>query len=398
MNIPALHTLANGIIIGVCLAISFGLAAFKQMTHAVNPKYRRACYFFIAASSTIAIGHLAELLAADFGYQSLDLFSMLVLVLASSQALMFTFMLILLFDGRYVTPANVLKYASPSLFFILLYVVSCCYEADLNVYSWAEWCAGVTHNFPLAVRSLFGVTYTVQLFVYTRLFFRKKCHYATYLKQFPKERVSELELRWTTRAFLYALAVGIGAWILLVCPGALPEFFFSALIVVFYPAFAWLYANFHYTYELLRRLVIEQQDEKLSQPPPPESDMEDLIRYLQPDDNRLFEELEAYLQKERPHLDPNFNRNDLLKVLGTNERNLSAAVGRATGLTLQNYLLRMRIRYAMDLLLVPDNVDCTIEYIAAASGFKSMRTFNRNFRELVKMPPSEFRQQKTAYS
>ena len=109
----------------------------------------------------------------------------------------------------------------------------------------------------------------------------------------------------------------------------------------------------------------------------------------------MFEELEAYLQKEQPYLDYNFKRDDLIKALGTNERNLSAAVGRATGLTLQNYLLRLRIRHAMDLLLLPDYANHTIEDIAGASGFKAMRTFNRNFRELVKMTPTEFRRQKS---
>lgn len=217
MDIPALHTLTNGIIIGICLSISFGLVCFKQMAHAINPKYRRACHFFIAASLIIAAGHLAELLVDGFGvYRSLDLFSILVLVLASSQALMFTFMLILLFDSRYVTFANVMKHAAPSLVFILLYVVSCCIEADVCVYSLAEWRACVVHNLPLAVRTLFGVTYTVQLFVYVRLFFRKKHRYITHLKELTGECISKLELRWTMRAFLYALSIGIGAWVLLV--------------------------------------------------------------------------------------------------------------------------------------------------------------------------------------
>ena len=119
------------------------------------------------------------------------------------------------------------------------------------------------------------------------------------------------------RAFLYALSIGIGAWVLLVCPGPIPEFSFSFLIVVFYPAFAWLYTNYHHTYEMLRRFIVEQ-DGKLPQPPL-EADMGDLICYLQSgDSNHLFEELEAYLQKEQPYLDYNFKRDDLIKALGTN--------------------------------------------------------------------------------
>ena len=51
-----LHALTNGIIIGICLSISFGLVCFKQMAHAINPKDERACRFFIAASLIIAAG------------------------------------------------------------------------------------------------------------------------------------------------------------------------------------------------------------------------------------------------------------------------------------------------------------------------------------------------------
>lgn len=378
---------------GACLTICFGLFTSEQIRNATQPKYKVACYYFIGATFLIGIGHLAESLMLDFQYQSLEMFSMLVLILASSQALMFTFLLILLFNSRYVTSGRIVRHAAPSLLFILAYIISCYIEPDISVHSFNVWGEQIFHNLPLTVRTLFGVTYFIQLLVYTHLFFRKQHHYTTQIKQLSNQHKSQLELRWTTRAFLYALGIGVGALILLVYPGAVPELTFSFLIVIFYLSFAWLYTKFHYTYELLRNLIIKQ-DEQLPKPPP-EADMEELICYLQPImNNRLFEELEAYLKTERPHLDANCTRTDLYKALGTNERNLSTAVGRATGLTVQNYLLRLRIRHAMELLLLPDNTNHTIEDIAYASGFTSISTFNRNFRELLKKTPSEFRQQR----
>ncbi len=107
--------------------------------------------------------------------------------------------------------------------------------------------------------------------------------------------------------------------------------------------------------------------------------------------NRIFEQLEAYLKKESPHLDPNFRCPDLPAIIGTNERYLQAAVVRATGLTLQDYLLRLRVRYAANELIIPDDTR-TIEQVAFASGFTTNRTFRRNFKRLLHQTPQEFRE------
>ena len=98
--------------------------------------------------------------------------------------------------------------------------------------------------------------------------------------------------------------------------------------------------------------------------------MEELICYLQPDDdnNRLFKDIEAYFQKEQPYLDPDFRISDLPRTIGANPHKLSTAVGRATGLTVQDYVLRLRIGHSADLLLLPENAERTIEDIAFSSG------------------------------
>lgn len=106
---------------------------------------------------------------------------------------------------------------------------------------------------------------------------------------------------------------------------------------------------------------------------------------------RIFNLLEAYLEKESPYLDPNFTCSEISRILGTNECYLRAAVQQSTGHTLQEYLLRLRIRYALDELIIPDDPR-TIEEIAYASGFTTNRTFRRNFIRLVHQTPWEFRE------
>lgn len=114
--------------------------------------------------------------------------------------------------------------------------------------------------------------------------------------------------------------------------------------------------------------------------------------YPQPEEyKRIFDLLNDYLKEESPHLDPNFQCSDLPQKLITNECYLSAAVMRSTGFTLQEYLLRLRIRHALGELTIPGDTR-TVEQIAFASGFANKRTFRRNFVRFVHQTPAEFRE------
>ena len=199
-----------------------------------------------------------------------------------------------------------------------------------------------------------------------------------------------LKLGQVTSAFFLASGIGLCTLSLALNPYLPHEITVTFLFTVFYFAFGIFYANFSSTYRDVRTRIREQNS---AFSPPAGADMEELICYLQPDDdnNRLFKDIEAYFQKEQPYLDPDFRISDLPRTIGANPHKLSTTVGRATGLTVQDYVLRLRIGHSADLLLLPENAERTIEDIAFSSGFQSTSTYNRNFLKLMKTTPSRFR-------
>lgn len=59
-----------------------------------------------------------------------------------------------------------------------------------------------------------------------------------------------------------------------------------------------------------------------------------------------------------------------------------------TGLTMSNYLLNVRLQHASNLLLITDH---TIADVAESLGFQSIPYFNKAFKEMFGIPPSEYR-------
>ena len=70
---------------------------------------------------------------------------------------------------------------------------------------------------------------------------------------------------------------------------------------------------------------------------------------------------------------------------------LSKFFSRHIGITLSEYVLQLRLAHAGQLLL---NGDTSVIEVGEASGFNSLRTFNRNFIDYYGMTPSQYRIEK----
>ncbi len=79
---------------------------------------------------------------------------------------------------------------------------------------------------------------------------------------------------------------------------------------------------------------------------------------------------------------------DLLKIAHMSNSNLMRIFRKATGQTPIEYLVRLRIQKAMELLR---NTDLTITEIAMEVGFNDSNYFSRQFRRVVGTTPREFR-------
>lgn len=376
-----------------CVTAGGLLLLLKPLRQATNRKYRIACRTLAVASLIVGLGHLLTVFFQNSSLVQMGMFAFPFILISASQALLFTFLMIVLFRETYVTSKTILLHAAPSLILTLLYLAAAFVWDDPVVHTWSDWWAGV-HNPRLFIRTLFGWVYLVQLVIFTCIFFRERGLYQReldLLTQVPER----LELRWVTGGFLSALAIGILAFTLFFILSSLYEAVVTSVFSAYYLIIAICYVNYYYTYETLRSNLIQINENALSTGN--NTNMETLVAGLaqvQSAETDLFDRISGLMERDKLYLNPSFNRSKLAQMLFTNERYLAAAIQEATGLTIQNYIVRCRINYACSQLLIPDSRR-TIEEIALDSGFSSLRTFNRSFRDVIGMTPSQYRIHRT---
>lgn len=106
-------------------------------------------------------------------------------------------------------------------------------------------------------------------------------------------------------------------------------------------------------------------------------------------EEQLFVDLCKLMDTQRPFTDPDFKVEDLAKAMNTNRTYLANAIRTyANGLTVQNFIMRYRLRYAASLLKVC-NDSTNINEISERAGFASRSTFNRQFFHFYGFTPSE---------
>lgn len=81
--------------------------------------------------------------------------------------------------------------------------------------------------------------------------------------------------------------------------------------------------------------------------------------------------------------------NDIARYVGTNPNYLSGKFKDETGLSIRNYISKLRLNTAQHLLICSEN---TITQIAQEVGFEDVRYFTRVFKRYCGCTPTEFRQ------
>ncbi|MDL2240886.1 helix-turn-helix transcriptional regulator [Bacteroidales bacterium OttesenSCG-928-K22] len=109
------------------------------------------------------------------------------------------------------------------------------------------------------------------------------------------------------------------------------------------------------------------------------------------DEAILFSKLEQLMQEKMLFLNPDISREEIAKELNTNDFYLRAAIKAATELSFGAYIHRLQLEYAKDLLVSNNSNSRAVKDIAYSSGFNSLTTFNRLFKEVYGLSAGEFR-------
>lgn len=104
------------------------------------------------------------------------------------------------------------------------------------------------------------------------------------------------------------------------------------------------------------------------------------------EDNDIAARLDALLERERLHLDPNLTLARLARRLRLPEKRLSAAINRATGGNVSRHINGWRIRHACRLI----EGGASVTQAMLDSGFNTKSNFNREFARVTGTTPSRW--------
>lgn len=108
------------------------------------------------------------------------------------------------------------------------------------------------------------------------------------------------------------------------------------------------------------------------------------------DDGQLMALIEIRVEKERPHLKPDFSAKDLADMLGVSMNRLANLFRKQTiHRTPEAYLDNLRTLAALQLLREKPNY--TIAVVAEEAGFSNVRTLQRRIQEVIGMSPVDYR-------
>ena len=108
------------------------------------------------------------------------------------------------------------------------------------------------------------------------------------------------------------------------------------------------------------------------------------------EDKRLFFELDKQVTRDQLFLKPGFGRDDMMRMIGVDKNRFGKMMSKyCDASNASAYVSVRRVEYGAKLLL--EHPEYTISTIANECGMSNTVTFNRTFKIVYGMTPSEYR-------
>lgn len=112
------------------------------------------------------------------------------------------------------------------------------------------------------------------------------------------------------------------------------------------------------------------------------------LAMMSEDEQEIARKIEGLLEREKIYHEPAYSRTDLARELNISEAILSRVINVHFGKSFPQLLNEMRVEDAKRMLIETNE---GIKIIANEAGFNSLASFNRVFRDIAGLSPSEFR-------
>ena len=112
------------------------------------------------------------------------------------------------------------------------------------------------------------------------------------------------------------------------------------------------------------------------------------------EDHRLYVEMDTQVTRDRLFLKPGLGREDLMRLIGVDKNRFGKMMSKYSDASNTSvYINTKRVEYGAVLLL--EHPEYTISTVATECGMSNTVTFNRTFKEIYNMTPSEYREKMT---
>lgn len=135
----------------------------------------------------------------------------------------------------------------------------------------------------------------------------------------------------------------------------------------------------HIKMEILKKERINKSLEKVV------DDVEDTEKYLQ-----LYDSIEEYIENEKPYCDPNFTITQLATAVNSNITYVSKAIRISKDVNFNVLMNTYRINMIKDMLDKGYHNTFTIKHIYTSAGFKQQTTFNKVFKQIEGITPTDY--------
>lgn len=114
-----------------------------------------------------------------------------------------------------------------------------------------------------------------------------------------------------------------------------------------------------------------------------------VLKDVSEQDKVIIDKIQSLLDLDKVYQEANFSRADLARELNVSEANVSRLVMSHFGKSLPQLINELRIRDSLQLL---QQTKASILVVAEQVGFASLPTFNRVFKDVMNISPTEYRQ------
>lgn len=108
---------------------------------------------------------------------------------------------------------------------------------------------------------------------------------------------------------------------------------------------------------------------------------------------KLYNRFKAWMEEEKPYLNPNLTLKEAADQLSTNTKYLSQVVNHHIGSNFQNFINIYRVKEAKEKITQEEFSNLTLFGVALQCGFKNKSTFYKVFKEVTGITPREYIQQ-----